>query len=103
MDAVLIKGPCTFKGMPIILKEWNPDFILKKYLLRTLPIWIKLPNFPLQMWGPSSLNNIGIVLGSPIVTDECTTHKLRVSYARVLVEVDVSKKPPEEITIKDKL
>lgn len=33
-----------------------------------------------------------------MVTDECTTNKLRVSYARILVEVDITQK---EITIKD--
>ncbi|XP_058752249.1 uncharacterized protein LOC131625409 [Vicia villosa] len=40
--------------------------------------------------------------GTPIVTDEFTTSKLRVSYARVLVEVDITQKLLEEIVIKDK-
>lgn len=34
------------------------------------------------------------------MTDECTTKKLRVSYARVLVEVDVSAELKEEIIIR---
>lgn len=36
-----------------------------------------------------------------MMTDKCTTNKLRVSYARVLVEVDVSVELKEEIIIRD--
>ncbi|XP_058776969.1 uncharacterized protein LOC131651321 [Vicia villosa] len=35
------------------------------------------------------------------MTDECTVHKLRVSYARILVEIDITRKLLHEITIKD--
>ena len=40
-------------------------------------------------------------MGNPIVTDECTANRLRVSYARILVEVDVTKDLPKSITICD--
>lgn len=56
---------------------------------------------PLQLWGATSLSKIGSALGTPLVTDECTNHKLRVSYVRIWVEVDITKKFPSEITIKD--
>ncbi|KAH0633495.1 hypothetical protein KY284_036281 [Solanum tuberosum] len=34
-------------------------------------------------------------------TDECTTKQTRISFVRVLIEVDVTKVLPEEITILD--
>ncbi|XP_057539826.1 uncharacterized protein LOC130817879 isoform X2 [Amaranthus tricolor] len=34
--------------------------------------------------------------------DECTTNQRRVSYARVLIEVDVSKPLPKVIPVEDK-
>jgi hypothetical protein len=40
-------------------------------------------------------------LGNPLVTDECTANKFQISYARILVEVDITKELPQEITIKD--
>ncbi|XP_058757778.1 uncharacterized protein LOC131631035 [Vicia villosa] len=73
----------------------------RKGLLRTLPIWIKLPQFPLHLWGATNLNKIGSAIGIPLVTNECITHKLRVSYARILVEVDITQKLLGEITITD--
>lgn len=47
------------------------------------------------------MNKIGSMVGVTLVRDECTAHKLRVSYARILVEVDITRKLIDEITIKD--
>jgi hypothetical protein len=99
MDSVLMNGPYTIRGMPLLLKEWKPGFDMKKDMLRTLPIWVKLPKLPLDLWG-NGLDKIGSALGKPLMTDECTANKLRVSYARILVEVDITHKLIEEIPIK---
>ncbi|XP_058761495.1 uncharacterized protein LOC131634890 [Vicia villosa] len=101
LDAVLMKGPYTLRNIPLMLKEWKPDFNLKRDMLRTIPLWVKLPRLPLHLWGARSLSKIGSALGVPLVTDECTASKLRVSYARILVEVDITKELIKEITIKD--
>lgn len=100
-DMVLTRGPFTIQNMPMILKEWSPDFNFKRDMLRTLPIWIKLPQLPLKMWGASSLGKIGSAIGNPLFTDECTANKLRVSYARILVEVDITQQLKETIAIED--
>ncbi|XP_058755378.1 uncharacterized protein LOC131628567 [Vicia villosa] len=84
-----------------MLREWKPDFDLKRDMLRTLPIWVKLPKLPLHLWGAKSLSKIGSAIGVPLVTDECTANKLRVSYARIFVEIDITKEMPKEIAIKD--
>lgn len=42
-DVVLMKGLYMIHNMPMLLREWKPDFNLKKDMLRTLPIWVKLP------------------------------------------------------------
>lgn len=101
-EDVLMKGPYTIHKIPMLLRDWKPDFSLKKDMLRTIPIWIKLPQLPLYFWGKKSLEKIGSALGNPVVTEECTAQKLRVSYARILVEMDVTKPLATEITIKDR-
>lgn len=86
----------------MLLREWKPDFNMKNDMLRTLHIWVKLSQIPLlPLWGAKSLSNIGSALGNPLVTGECTTNKFRISYARILVEVDITQEPAKEITIKD--
>ena len=61
----------------------------------------KFPNLPLHLWGAKSLGKIFSILGKPLVTDECTAKKLRISYARVLIEVDITQPFKESIKIKD--
>lgn len=100
-DQVFRNGPYTIHGVPMILKEWNKYFDFKRDMMRTLPVWVKLPNLPLYLWNPKSLGKIGSVLGSPVCTDECTSQKFRVSYARILVEVDITTKVQESIKIRD--
>nr|TKR79425.1 hypothetical protein D5086_0000272650 [Populus alba] len=52
-------------------------------------VWIKFPNLPLKCWSPRCLSKLSSVLGKPIQSDKLTATKERVSYARVLVEIDL--------------
>ncbi|XP_058733334.1 uncharacterized protein LOC131604938 [Vicia villosa] len=100
-EAVLSKGPYTILNMPMLIRDWSPDFNLKRDILKTIPIRVTLPHLPLYLWGARSLGRIGSILGTQIVTDECTAQRLRVSYARILIEVDITQELPTEIVIKD--
>lgn len=42
-----------------------------------------------------------MLLGKPIFADECTTKQSRISYARMLIEVNVTKALPTEIAVMD--
>lgn len=100
-DTILMNDSYTIRNVPLLLHEWKPGFNLKRDMLKNLPLWVKLPHLPLHLWGSKSLSKIGSAIGIPLVTDECNASKLRVSYARILVEVDISKELVKEITIKD--
>lgn len=73
----------------MFLHEWTPEFTLQENMIGTLHIWVTLPQLPLSFWGDSSIGKIISALGKPLMDNECTTTKLRVSYARVLIEVDI--------------
>lgn len=66
-----------------------------------LPLWTTLPNLPLYIWAEKSISKIASAVGRPITTNECTAIKLRISYARVLVEVDITKLVKTSVSIKD--
>ncbi|XP_058746354.1 uncharacterized protein LOC131619255 [Vicia villosa] len=101
LSQVMKQGPYFIYGKPLFLKYWTIDFELKEDLLRVLPLWITMPNLPLHLWGEKSLSKISSVVGRPIMTDECIARKLRISYARVLVEVDITKLVKKGVTKKD--
>lgn len=87
---VFSRGPYSIYSMSMCLQPWTPDFVLKDNIRRVLPIWVIFPKLPLHLWGEKSRGKIASAVGKPLVKDECTTKKLRVSYARVLVEVDIN-------------
>lgn len=88
---VLLGGPYMIYGRSLLLKcipncfNFNDDDMLH------IPLWITLPGLPLECWNAKVLSKIASKIGKPITTDEMTENKKRVSYARVLIEVDVTK------------
>lgn len=100
-DVVMMKGPYMIRNMPMLLVEWKPNFNLKKDMMRTIPVWIQLPQPPLHLWGAKNMGKIASVLGKPLMTDECTANRYRISYARILIEIDITQELQKEITIID--
>lgn len=49
-----------------------------------------------------SLSSTVSLLGVPIGADDCTTKKSRVNYARILVDIDVSKPLPKVLMVEVK-
>jgi hypothetical protein len=52
-------------------------------------VWVKFPNLPLCCWTPVCLSKIASVIGKPIQCDQLTSNLSRMSYAQVLVEIDL--------------
>lgn len=88
---MLYEGPYSIASRPIIVKECVANFCFEKKVLKEVPLWIKLPNLLLTCWSGDSLSHIGSVLGKPIRADECTSQHKRISYARLLVEIDITR------------
>ncbi|KAH0682845.1 hypothetical protein KY289_020597 [Solanum tuberosum] len=90
-DMVLCSGPHHLLRRPIIMKPWVLEFNFKEEILTTIPLWVKLPNMPLNCWNSVVLSKIGSSVGKPLYVDECTTQTSRISFARILMEIDVTR------------
>ncbi|KAL0424019.1 UNVERIFIED_CONTAM: hypothetical protein Sradi_0936700 [Sesamum radiatum] len=88
---VLAGGPYFVYGRPLILKVMPDCFEFKEDSISLTPVWATLPSLPLECWHANALGKIGSKLGMPIAMDSLTLKMERVSYARILVEVDASK------------
>ncbi|XP_075080183.1 uncharacterized protein LOC142165721 [Nicotiana tabacum] len=100
-DVVLYSGPYTMNSKPVVVKMWNVAFDFSNEVLKTIPLWIQLPKVPLNCWEYDSLSRIGSTLGVHIYADACTTKVERISYARILVEMDVTRPLPRQIMVED--
>ncbi|XVF65390.1 hypothetical protein PTKIN_Ptkin09bG0244800 [Pterospermum kingtungense] len=65
----------------------------------SLPIWIQLSNLPLELFHQQGIGCIASAVGKPLFTDRITAQQLRLSYARVCVEIVVIDSIPKEIEV----
>jgi hypothetical protein len=87
--AVLARGPYLVHRRPLILKSMPEYFDSSHEEMTKAPVWVKFPNLPLKCWSTRCLSKIASLIGKPIQTDRITASMSRISYARVLVELDL--------------
>lgn len=68
-------------------------------MLSTIPLWTNLPSLPCDIWNEKILGRIGSYIGDPICTNALTSTKKRISYDRVLVELNLVNKLVKEVII----
>ncbi|XP_009758696.1 uncharacterized protein [Nicotiana sylvestris] len=98
---ILYGEPYTINSKPVILKQWSPKFDFNAEFFTEILLWVKFPKLLMNCWGINSLSKMASTLGNPLFVDQCTTKKTRLSYTRILIEVNVTKKFPTEITVDD--
>ncbi|KAL0926137.1 hypothetical protein M5K25_004531 [Dendrobium thyrsiflorum] len=83
-------------GCQMRLLKWTPDFDVREESPIAL-VWISFPNLRLHFYNNQVLFALASIFGRPLQTDQATSVISRPSVARVLVELDVSKKHPKEV------
>ncbi|KAL0907506.1 hypothetical protein M5K25_021921 [Dendrobium thyrsiflorum] len=81
--------------------KWTPFFDIRQES-PIVPIWISFPNLRLHFFNPKVLHALGSLFGRPLQTDQVTAARTRPSVARVLVEVDITKKHAKEVWVGSK-
>ncbi|XP_060968421.1 uncharacterized protein LOC115723622 [Cannabis sativa] len=100
-DSVLNGGYTFFNKRPMIMKAWHPDLNFRKEDIRKVPIWIQLENLDLKYWGQNTLFKLVGEIGEPILVDEVTKHRQKLTFPRVLVEVSMTQELVEKIEFED--
>lgn len=107
MEVALAQGPCTYAGkFPLFLRPWKPGIKIDRTSSNTLKVWVTLPGLDLQFWSAEMLSKIISQIGKPCHTDMITAELSegagtgQISYARVLVEINVDTKLKEKITLR---
>ncbi|XP_060210967.1 uncharacterized protein LOC132637984 [Lycium barbarum] len=101
MHEIFYSGPYTINNRPIVLKPWTIDFDFTKVYPTEIPLWVTFPKLPMSCWDIENLSRIASAIGVPVYADECTTKQTRISYARMLIEVNVTQPLPEKIMVMD--
>nr|TKS05769.1 hypothetical protein D5086_0000129850 [Populus alba] len=97
--AVLAEGPYSVYGRPLLLQPMSEFFDFSAENMTTVPVWVRFPNLPLKCWSIQGLSKIASVLGKPLQSDKFTATMERLSFARVLIELDLLDDLPSSIPI----
>ncbi|CAH9085043.1 unnamed protein product [Cuscuta europaea] len=97
---VLHEGPYTVFGRLLMLKELSEDFTFEDAEFLKVPIWVKFQKLPMKLWNDVAMSEVESMVGVPITTDKVTQERTNNDYARVLIEVDISKPPPLSFPIR---
>ncbi|XP_062080287.1 uncharacterized protein LOC133785043 [Humulus lupulus] len=88
-DMVLESCVVHFDRKPILLRPWSTDFD-KMRLVKSVSVWIRLPDLGLQYWDLKSLSALVSTIGKPMMIDKVTKDRSMMKFARVLVDVEIS-------------
>ena len=91
------RGVYFFDAKPVLVKGLSPHMDLHTESIKSLPIWIQLPNLDIKFWGTESLSKIGSTLGIPLKTDRYTRERRMVKYARLLIDMPLDGHFPDYI------
>ncbi|KAJ8419812.1 hypothetical protein Cgig2_000653 [Carnegiea gigantea] len=90
-----------FDAKPFLVKGWNPQMDLHTKCIKSLPIWVQLPELDIRFWGSGSLSKLGSIIRIPLKTDKCTNEKTMLKYARLLIDIFLEGPFPDYIDFFD--
>lgn len=78
-------------GSYLMVQAWSLEFDPMRDEIVTTPVWVRLSNLPVNFYHKSILMGIAKGLGKPLRVNATTLNLERARFARVCVEVNLSK------------
>ncbi|XP_058776382.1 uncharacterized protein LOC131650700 [Vicia villosa] len=100
-NAALADGPWFIYDHYLTVKEWSPDFHPESDAIVNVAAWIRISGLPVEYYDPKVLHVIGDLVGRTVKVDKNTLQRERGKYARICVEVNISKPLLAMFSIKD--
>jgi len=99
LRTVWSKGTLNLKPGLLRLFEWLKDFSAHTQRQTHAQVWIRLLELPQEYWMDRMLREIASAIGTPLLIDSATQNRVFGHYARVLVDMDLSKQIFNEVMI----
>ncbi|XP_058735176.1 uncharacterized protein LOC131607134 [Vicia villosa] len=90
-NAAITNGPWFIYDHYLTVKEWKPNFHPESDSIEKVAVWVRISGLPMEYYDPKILTFMGNSLGKTIKVDKNTLMQGRGNYARVCIEIDISK------------
>jgi hypothetical protein len=84
----------------LTVKEWKPNFHPGSDTIKSVAVWVRIASLPIEYYDAKVLRSIGNRVGRTVKVDKTTLNQERGKYARICVEVDLTKPLLAMFTIK---
>ncbi|CAN1132975.1 hypothetical protein LINPERHAP2_LOCUS7379 [Linum perenne] len=95
-------GPWKIYDYYLAVSRWNPSFNEEEPIKKILT-WVRLPKLPIHYFNQVAVSMIGNFIGRTVRLDLATSKGARARYARLCVEVDLSKPLLGKYIIEDRV
>ncbi|OMO81305.1 reverse transcriptase [Corchorus capsularis] len=102
MKFALEEGPWVIFGHYLTVSRWRPDFRPSEAAIHTTAAWIRFPELPVEFYDERFLLALGNTVGKEIKVDRNTHFASRGKFARVCVEVDLTKPLVPKVYVDDR-
>lgn len=96
---VLFEGPWLVVDHYLIIQRWRPFFLENAEVIKKVAVWIRIPCLPIELYTDKFLWRVGAKLGKMLKIDHLTSFQARGQFARICVEIDLSKKLVSKIEV----
>ncbi|KAI9084290.1 hypothetical protein K1719_033797 [Acacia pycnantha] len=87
----LTGGPWVITDAYLSVARWKPDFSPKNERIESVVAWVRFPDLPVPLFDKKFLLNLGNSIGKAIRLDVHTAQRARGKFARMCVELDLTK------------
>ncbi|CAI0375831.1 unnamed protein product [Linum tenue] len=87
----LTDGPWVIFDHYLVVQQWSPKFKASDPLPRTMIVWVQFPALKIHFYHKEVLTTLGNLIGRTIKLDYHTLNQERAKFARLAVEVDLSR------------
>jgi hypothetical protein len=84
-------GPWLIYDHYLIVRQWSPNFYPNEATIDSASVWVRIPDLPVEYYDAKVLHFIGNRIGKTVKVDKNTSFQERGKYARLCVEVDLTK------------
>ncbi|CAN1132070.1 hypothetical protein LINPERHAP2_LOCUS6782 [Linum perenne] len=101
-SSAAFKGPWKIYDYYISVSQWSPSFD-EEAPIKSILTWVRLPKLSIHYFNKVAVSRIGNSIGRTVRLDLATAEGSRGRYARVCVEIDVTKPLLGKFMIEDKV
>ncbi|CAL2259569.1 unnamed protein product [Prunus armeniaca] len=91
LNFVLTGGPWIIAGQYLVMQKWRPGFCPATAHITRMAVWLHVSAIQLECFDVWSLKRVGNLLGKLLKIDSLTIAQNRGKFARLCVELDLTK------------